>query len=126
MPIRPSLFSSLNATSNGAFIAAIPEIWRDIQSGETLGTALRSSRLFPEEFLHFVDTAEETGTVPEAMHRMSSQFDDEARRALQWMTILASRALWGIVATIIIYFIFKMAMVYINLLNTGLTDALGR
>ena len=125
MPIRPSLFSSLNATSNGAFIAAIPEIWRDIQSGETLGTALRSSRLFPEEFLHFVDTAEETGTVPEAMHRMSSQFDDEARRALRWMTILASRSLWGIVATIIIYFIFKVAMVYINLLNAGLTDALG-
>ncbi len=125
MPIRPSLDSSLNATSNGAFIAAIPQIWHDIQSGETLGTALRSSRLFPEEFLHFVDTAEESGTVPEAMHRMSNQFDDEAHRALQWMTILASRALWGIVAMMIIYFIFKLAMVYINLLNGAVTDVLG-
>ncbi|MCH2212974.1 MAG: type II secretion system F family protein [Fuerstiella sp.] len=124
MSIRPSLTSSLNATANGAFIAAIPHIWNEIHSGETLGDALRSPNLFPEEFLHFVDTAEQSGTVPESMKRMSHHFDDEAHRALQWLTMLAARAVWGVVAMMIIYFIFKIAMFYINLLNSAASDVL--
>ncbi|MCH2200640.1 MAG: type II secretion system F family protein [Fuerstiella sp.] len=124
MSIRPSLISSLNATTNGAFIAAIPYIWNEIHSGETLGDALRSSDLFPEEFLHFVDTAEQSGTVPESMKRMSDRFDDEAHRALQWLTVLAARAVWGMVAMMIIYFIFKIAMFYVNLLNGAVSEAL--
>lgn len=125
MSIRPSLVSSLNATANGAYIAAIPHIWNDIFSGETLGDAFRASKLFPEEFLHFVDTAEQSGTVPEAMHRMSHQFDEEAHRALQWLTVLAARAVWGIVAMMIIFFIFRVAMVYINMINDASAEALG-
>lgn len=125
MSIRPSLVSSLNATANGAFIAATPNIWEDIHSGETLGDAFRNSRLFPEEFLHFVDTAEQTGTVPEAMHRMSHHFDDEAHRALKWLTVLAARAVWAIVAFMIVFFIFRIAMVYVNMLNSAASDALG-
>lgn len=125
MSIRPSLTSSLNATANGAFIAAIPHIWHEIHSGETLGDALRSVRLFPDEFLHFVDTAEQTGTVPEAMNRMSHHFDDEAHRALQWLTALAARAVWGFVAMMIIYFIFKVAMVYVNMINSAADAAMG-
>ena len=125
MSIRPSLVSSLNATSNGAFIAATPLIWHEIHSGETLGSALRAPQLFPDEFLHFVDTAEESGTVPEAMQRMSSQFDDEAHRALQLLTAISARAVWCIVAMIIIYFIFKVAMIYVNMLNSSVISAMG-
>ena len=125
MQIRPSLISSLNATANGAFVAAIPHIWHEIRSGQTLGDALRSPKLFPDDFLHFVDTAEQSGTVPEAMHRMSHQFDEEAHRALKWLTALAARAVWGVVAMIIIYFIFKVALVYVNLLNSAADAALG-
>lgn len=125
MSIRPSLVSSLNATANGAFIAATPYIWEEIHSGETLGDSLRSSRLFPDEFLHFVDTAEQTGTVPEEMGRMSHQFDDEAHRALQWLSVLAARGVWALVAMMIVFFIFRIAMVYVGMINSAASEALG-
>lgn len=125
MSIRPSLVSSMNATANGAFIAATPFIWQEINSGETLGDSLRSSQLFPDEFLHFVDTAEATGTVPEAMDRMSHHFDDEAHRALQWLTVLAARGVWAMVAMMIIFFIFRIAMVYVGMINGAAAEALG-
>ena len=122
MSIRPSLTSSLNATANGAFVAAEPYIWNEIHEGETLGDALRTSRLFPDEFLHFVDTAEETGTVPEALDRMSHQFDEEAHRSLQWLTVLLARGIWVLVAMIIIFFIFRLAMFYVDMLNSAVSD----
>ena len=96
MSIRPSLTSSLNATANGAFIAMEPVIWNEVHEGETLGDAFRTSNLFPDEFLHFVDTAEETGTVPEALDRMSHQFDEDAHRSLQWLT--AAAGAWDLAA----------------------------
>ncbi len=124
MSIRPSLTSSLNATANGAFIAATPIIWNAIHSGHSLGDALRMSRLFPAEFLHFVDTAEQTGTVPEAMQRMSRQFDEDAHRALKTLTMLAARAVWAGVAALIVFFIFRIAFVYIGMLEGATAEAL--
>lgn len=125
MSIKPSLTSSLNATANGAFIAANPIIWKEIHDGATLGKAMRASKIFPSEFLHFVDTAEQTGTVPEAMNRMSRHFDDEAQRALKFLTILAARMVWAGVAVMIVFFIFRIAMVYVGMLNGAAAEALG-
>jgi len=122
MSIRPSLTSSLNATANGAFIAANPIIWNEVHEGETLTEAFRAANLFPAEFLHFVDTAEETGTVPEAMDRMSHHFDAEAHRALQWLTVLTARGVWALVAVGIIFFIFRIAMFYIGALDGALQE----
>ncbi len=125
MSIKPSLTSSLNATANGAFIAANPIIWNEIYDGATLGDALRAPKLFPSEFLHFVDTAEQTGTVPEAMNRMSKHFDDEAQRALKFLTVVAARMVWAAVAVMIVFFIFRIAMVYVGMLNGAAAEALG-
>jgi len=125
MPIKPSLSSSLNATSNGAFIAANSIIWKEIYDGATLGKALRAPGLFPSEFLQFVDTAEQTGTVPEAMNRMSKHFDDEAQRALKLLTVVAARMVWAGVAMMIVFFIFRIAMVYVGMLNGAAAEALG-
>lgn len=63
MPIRPSLESSLKATANGAFIAATPEVWRQLSEGETLAESLQTTGLFPQEFLHLVENGEQSGTV---------------------------------------------------------------
>ena len=122
MSIRPSLTSSLNATANGAFIAANPTIWNEVDAGETLGHAFRSAGLFPDEFLHFVDTAEVSGTVPEAMDRMSHHFDAEAHRALKWLTVLLARSVWALVALLIVFFIFRIAMFYIGMTYGALQE----
>ena len=108
MSIRPSLECSLKATANGAFVAAEPLIWEEMKEGETLTDALTSSQLFPREYLQVVATAEETGTVPEQLDRLSHLFDDEARRAMNRLTVLFSGAIWMSVVVLIVFFIFRI------------------
>ncbi len=117
MSIRPSLECSLKATGNGAFITAQPFIWQELDSGETFTDALTSSKLFPPEYLQLVATAEETGTVPEQLDRMSHLFEDEAQRAMNRMTAIFSGIVWASVAMMVIFFIFRIAMMYVGMLN---------
>jgi len=117
MSIKPSLEYSFRATSNGAFIKAAPRVWSDVQNGEFLGEALESARLFPQDFVEMVKVSENSGTVPEALARMSPQFEDDARRKL---TVLAGMLGWGVwccVAIFIIVLIFRVALIYVNMIN---------
>ena len=120
MSIRPSLECSLKATANGAFVAAEPLIWQEMKEGESLTDALTSSQLFPREYLQVVATAEETGTVPEQLDRLSHLFDDEARRAMNRLTVFFSGAIWLAVVILIIFFIFRIAMIYVGTMNDAL------
>ncbi|MEZ6125467.1 MAG: type II secretion system F family protein [Planctomycetaceae bacterium] len=118
MPLRPSIESSLKATSNGAFVAAIPHVWRDLAEGETLTTALKATTLFPTEYLHMVDTAEQTGTVPEMLDRLSRTFDEDAHRAMTWLTGLIAKLIWGLVACFIGFIVISFFMRYVEMLNS--------
>lgn len=125
MSIRPSLDCSLRATANGAFIMAEPLIWDELNQGESFAEALSAARLFPVEYLQFVETAEQTGTIPEQLDRMSRHFEEDANRALQRLGAIFSQLIWLLVAGMIIYFIFRIVMlVYIGPLNAAAQEAL--
>jgi type IV pilus assembly protein PilC len=124
MSIRPSLACSMKATANGAFMVAEPLIWDELQQGQTFGEALTASQLFPAEYLQFIHTAEESGTVPEQLARMSHLFDEEATRSLERLTKIFSAAVWIFVAGLIVFFIFRIALFYIGQLNSALDMAM--
>ena len=88
-----------------------------ILSGESLSGTLATSGLFPADFVHMVDVAETSGTVPEALNRLSLQFEDQARRSLTTLTAVLAWAIWAVVATFIIFFIFRIALKYIGMIN---------
>lgn len=117
MSMKPSIESSLRATSNGAFIAATPHVWDDLAQGETLTDALDATTLFPTEYIHLVETAEQTGTVPEALDRMSHRFDEDAHRAMTWMTNIIARIIWGLVACFIGFIVISFFKRYIDVIN---------
>lgn len=120
MPIKPSLDSSLRATGNGAFMDAYPDILTRILEGGTLTDSFAASGLFPEDFIEMVSVAEESGTVPEALHRLSPQFEDAARRSLKAVTSAGSVLVWLIVAGFIIFFVFRFALWYVDQINNAL------
>jgi type IV pilus assembly protein PilC len=117
MSIDNSLQSSLRATNNGAFIAAGRVICQRVNEGDDLATALRAANLFPIDFLSMVEVAEHSGTVPEALHRLSPQFAEDARRSLAALTTFLGWLVWGVVATFIIFFIFRIALWYVGMIN---------
>lgn len=120
MSIQPSLMASFRATSNGAFIAASPHVWAAVREGESLHVALEESRLFPVDYLHIVDVAETSGTVPEALDRLSPEFEAQAGRSLQALVSALAWLIWCIVAAFIIFLIFRVFSFYLGIINEGL------
>jgi type IV pilus assembly protein PilC len=120
MSIRPSLDASFRAAENGAFSAAAPFVWNDVSAGETLADAFRNARVFPEEFLQVVATAEDTGTVPEQLQRLSHIFEEQARRSMRRLTAVFSGAVWLFTGGLIVYFIFRLALLYVGVIQDGL------
>jgi len=119
MPISRSLDLSFRATGNGAFVGASPLVNELIMNGEELGAALDQSRLFPDEYLSIVNVAETSGTVPEALARLSPQFEDQARRSLAGLAIAIGWLVWMAVAGFIIFLIFSFAMWYVGMINAA-------
>lgn len=129
MDIKPSLESSLKATSNGAFIGATPQIVGLVMDGEVLTDALASSKLFPSDVIEMIRVGETSGTVPETLEHLGPQFEDKARRALSALTAAFAWLIWLLVAGLITFFIFRIALTYIGLINdaaNGKFDAFDR
>lgn len=122
MPIEESLDASLRATANGAFIAAAPDVIDAVNGGSSLTEALAATQLFPEEFINIVDVGETSGTVPETLHRMSSRFEEEARRSLSALSMFAGGLIWAGVAAFVIYLIFKIAFFYLGILDEAIQN----
>jgi type IV pilus assembly protein PilC len=120
MSIEPSLRQSFKSTSNGAFITAAPEVWAQIREGETLHDALASTRLFPADFLSIIDVAETSGTVPEALDRLSPELEAQARRSLEALASALAWLIWCLVAAFIVFLIFRIFMFYIGAINDAL------
>jgi type IV pilus assembly protein PilC len=122
MSIQPSLLSSFKATSNGAFLKAAPHVWAAVREGETLHDALAETRLFPVDYLHIIDVAETSGTVPETLERLSPDFEAQARRALEMLASAVAWLIWCLVAAFIIFLIFRVMLFYIGQINARLND----
>lgn len=117
MPIDESIRQSLRATSNGAFISAADRMVDDVENGDSLTEAIAQSELFSEDFVQMVQVGETTGTVPETLHRLSPQFEEQARRSLRTLSTAAGWAVWGAVAALIIFLIFRIALWYVGMIN---------
>lgn len=117
LSIDESIKSSMKATSNGAYIGASQSIVDDIYDGSPLSDALEHSSLFPPEFIEMVSVGESSGTVPEALHRLGPQLEDQARRSLRALAGVAGWLVWSAVAAFIIFVIFRFMFWYIALIN---------
>lgn len=121
MSIAPSLESSLKATANGAFVASTPQTVGMVMAGEDLTTALAESGLYPRDFLELVRVGEATGTVPEALERISPQLEEQARRSLSALTAVLAWLIWVIVAGLIIFIVIRVFMIaYLGPINDAL------
>ena len=120
MSIKPSLEASLGATSNGAFIRQTPRVWQRLVDGAHLCDALQPTGLFPEDYIHTLEVAETSGTVPEALERLSPHFNEDAQRSLKRLVSACAWLIWALVAAFIIYIVFSVFMIYLNAINSSL------
>jgi type II secretory pathway component PulF len=82
--------------------------------------ALRCRDRLPDEFLDSLAAAEHAGSAAEALEVLSRDYTERSIMANRMLTAAASFAVWGFVASIIIFFIFRLAMFYLGTINEAL------
>jgi type II secretory pathway component PulF len=114
---RRALQMALAATENAYYTSQMDAAEAAIMEGREFHEALRSTGLFPDEFLASLETAELSGTHGESLQRLADDYRDRAKTAAKALTVAATFGVWIAVAAILIALIFRMAMFYIGMLN---------
>lgn len=117
MDLRHSLALSLGSTHNARYIDYSEQVVAEVVRGQEIHEAFARTGVFPRDFLDTLEVGERSGRLPESMAILSRQYQEQARRALSTLTVLAGFAVWGLVALVIIAMIFRLAMFYIGVIN---------
>jgi type IV pilus assembly protein PilC len=117
MPIADALALALEATGNAAFAEAAPAVTDVVRRGDELVTALATDGLFPEEYREAIAVGEQSGRLPQVLHKQAEVYDEEAGRRLAILAGTASYAVWIAVGAFIILLIFRIFSSYLNVLN---------
>jgi type IV pilus assembly protein PilC len=112
MEARRSVELSLLATQNPFYLSRAAAVDATIAGNREFYEAFRDAEGFPDDFLLELETAEIAGTLSESLVRMSQQYDEKARTALQVVTWTATFGVWILTATILIVLIFRLAWIY--------------
>ena len=103
------IFAALVAIFVVAYVLPLGNL--RIQAG--IHEAFRLSGAFPDDFVHDVEVAERSGRVVESMGHLSRQYEEQAQAALSTLAVVAGFAVWGLVAAIIIFLIFRIFSFYV-------------
>jgi type IV pilus assembly protein PilC len=106
------------ATANTAFMAGEARAVEVVKRGGDLNEAIKASGApFPTEFRETLLVGEETGNMSEVMERLAARLQEDAERKLKLAAQFTSYAIYGLVALMIIFFIFRIAGSYIGMIN---------
>ena len=111
---------SLQATANGAFASRGPAINRRLKDGVPLHECLRQTGLFPSDYAEMIAVAEVSGSMPEMFGRLARNYFVKMDHALKALGQVMFWLVWIIIASVIIYYIFKFAGEYSSIIG-GLT-----
>lgn len=117
MSVLQAIGLSLDATDNGVIIAAKERMLADIENGRDLHAAFSGHDVFPDDFLEILHTGELSGSVPEAMGRLSAEYNERAEHQLAILNTSLGWAVWCFVAALIIFLIFRIFTTYLGVLT---------
>ena len=117
MDLARALRLSLSSTQNLAYTEGTDQVLRAIARGDEIHEALAATGAYPVEFLDTVEVGERSGRLVESMGGLSRQYQEEARSALQVLTVFGGFAVWAMVAVLIIVVIFRIFSVYLGMIQ---------
>jgi len=117
MDVHRSLRLSLQSTRNAWYIDRIDRIDAEIAGGSTIYEAFCAAGGFPPDFLESIHVGEKSGSIVETMTHVAEIYQEQARAALSVLATVAGFGVWLLVAAIIIFAIFRLAMFYLGVLG---------
>ncbi len=115
-----SVKQAFMATGNHYFMSGTERAVAEVAKGASFGDAFAASRVLPQEFIESVRIGELSGTETESLDHLAEQYQDRAKAALNTLATIASFAIWLSIILLLAFMIIRMAMQYINMLNSFL------
>jgi type II secretory pathway component PulF len=105
--IRAVTLAVANA-HNVIYTSGLDQIAAVIRRGGTISEGMKAAGGYPQDFLDTLEVGEDTGQISESMAHLSQLYESRARTAFGALAVLAGFLVWGLVAAIIIFFIFRL------------------
>lgn len=104
--VPDALIAARGSVGNEVFRQATTKVRRQVEEGQTLNRAMRSTEVFPPMLIHMVASGERGGDLPDMMGRaadyMEDELDSSATVALGLLEPLLIVLLAGVVALIVL------------------------
>ncbi|HEY1186270.1 MAG TPA: type II secretion system F family protein [Gemmata sp.] len=115
-----TLHYCFRATCNARFQAGEGRAVAVAKRGGELLEAIDAARApFPTDFRETLFTGEETGNMSEVMERLADRLREDAERKMKGAAQATGYMIYGMVALMIIFFIFRIASTYLGALNNA-------
>ncbi len=111
MPIGRTCEIACAATGNGVVALRFKGGIQAVQDGKDVSEGFRR---LPDEIMHAWLTGEQTGDLDIVCGRLADQSTEHAERAFKTVADWIPRLIYGMIAMIIIYFIFQFLQIYLS------------
>ncbi|GIX00404.1 MAG: type II secretion system protein F [Pirellulaceae bacterium] len=117
---RTAIGESFLATGNHYFIRGAGRAMEAVREGKSFAEAFAASGVMPEEFIEAVQVSELSGTETESLDHLAKEYQRRAAAAMSTIATVASLAIWLSILMLIAFMILRMALNYVNMLNSFL------
>lgn len=117
LPILSSLDSAARTSGNLYFTRVIGSLRRETSAGLSLSRAMRNSRLFPDETVHFVMIGEESGKLDEMLNRIASIYESDIDHQVETLGQALEPAIIAILGGLISILVLAMYLPIFNLMS---------
>lgn len=108
------------STGNYYFIGGMDRAVAAVARGASFGDAFAESKVLPQEFVEMVQIGELSGTETESLDHLAVDYQQRSQAALHTIATVTSLAIWMGIILLMAFMILRMAMQYINMLNSFL------
>ncbi len=106
------------STGNDYYIQGMPNALDSIVEGKSLAESFDIAQVFPREFIEGIEVGELSGNETESLETLAAEYSRRASTALTQLSVMTGVAIWIAISMIIIFFIIRMVMQYVNMLNS--------
>ncbi len=119
---KRSVRDAFKSTGNFYYMSGMKTAADQVEQGQSLAHSFETSGVFPREFIEAIEIGELSGTETDSLERLAAEYQRRFQAALVQLSITLSTVTWLVISGVIIFFIFRIAMQYINLLSNPLGD----
>jgi type II secretory pathway component PulF len=94
--------------------------WKsEVENGMTPGELINRARDFPEMFANLYNTAEQSGQLDDALHRLQAYYQEEGFRTLRVFTRILNGTIYGLVVLLVAFNVIRFYASYFGAMGNS-------